>query len=82
VQSQAVQEHLVEQPHHLGQVQADELRIKKQGGLVWMALAMMVHTRLWRAGGRGEPPPRHDAYSPPYRARAPLRRPWPAVVVY
>jgi transposase-like protein/IS1 family transposase len=50
VQGQAVQEHLVEQPHDLGQVQADELRIKKQGGLVWMALAMMVRTRLWLAG--------------------------------
>jgi transposase-like protein/IS1 family transposase len=50
VQGQAVQEHLVEQPHDLGQVQADELRIKKQGGIVWMALAMMVRTRLWLAG--------------------------------
>jgi transposase-like protein len=49
-QGQAVQEHLIEQPHDLGQVQADELRIKKQGGIVWMALAMMVRTRLWLAG--------------------------------
>ena len=50
VQGQAVQEHLVEQPRDLGQVQADEIRVKKQGGIVWMALAMMVKTRLWLAG--------------------------------
>jgi hypothetical protein len=31
-------------------VQADELRVKKQGGIVWMALAMMVKTRLWLGG--------------------------------
>src|SRR5438105_11791790 len=49
-QGQAVQEHLVEQPRDLGQVQADEIRVKKQGGVVWMALAMMVATRLWLAG--------------------------------
>jgi IS1 family transposase len=34
----------------LGQVQADELRVKKQGGIVWMALAMMIPTRLWLGG--------------------------------
>ena len=50
VQGHAVQEHLVEQPRALGQVQADEIRVKKQGGIVWMALAMMVNTRLWLAG--------------------------------
>ena len=49
-QGQAVQEYLVEQPRDLGQVQADELRVKKQGGIIWMALAMMVKTRLWRGG--------------------------------
>jgi len=49
-QSQAVHGHLVEQPRDLGQVQADEIRVKKQGGIVWMALAMMVQTRLWLAG--------------------------------
>jgi transposase-like protein/IS1 family transposase len=38
---------LVEQPHDLGQVQADEMRIKKQGGIVWVAMALMVPTRLW-----------------------------------
>jgi transposase-like protein len=50
VHGQAVQEHLIEQPRDLGQVQADEIRVKTQGGLVWMALAMMVKTRLWLAG--------------------------------
>src|SRR2546421_11064004 len=49
-QGQAVQEHLVEQPRDLGQAQADEIRVKKQGGIVWMALAMMVTTRLWLGG--------------------------------
>ena len=45
VQGPAVHEHLVEQPRDLGQVQADEIRVKKQGGMVWMALAMMISTR-------------------------------------
>src|SRR3954469_11206624 len=49
-QGQTVHEDLVEQPRALGQVQADELRVKKQGGIVWMALAMMVKTRLWLGG--------------------------------
>src|SRR2546426_2586729 len=50
VQGQAVQEHLVEQPRDLGRVKADEIRVKQQGGIVWMALAMMVCTRLWLGG--------------------------------
>jgi transposase-like protein len=49
-QSQAVHEYLVEQPRELGQVQADERRVKKQGGIVWMALAMMMQSRLWLGG--------------------------------
>ena len=49
-QGQAVHESLVEQPRDLGQVQADELRVKKQGGMVSMAMAMMVQTRLWLGG--------------------------------
>jgi transposase-like protein len=49
-QSQAVHAHLVQTPRDLGQVQADEIRVKKQGGIVWMALAIMVSTRLWLAG--------------------------------
>ena len=54
VQGQAVQQHLVEHPRDLGQVQADEIRVKRQGGLVWMALARMVSTRLWLAGAVSE----------------------------
>lgn len=34
----------------LGQVQADEIKVKTQGGTIWMALAMMVCTRLWLGG--------------------------------
>jgi hypothetical protein len=33
-----------------GQGQADARRVKQQGGSVWMALAMLVKTRLWRGG--------------------------------
>lgn len=49
-QGQAVQEYLVEHPRDLGHVPADEIRVKTQGRLVWMALAMMVRTRVWLAG--------------------------------
>jgi hypothetical protein len=49
-QRQVVHEHLVQTPRDLGPVQADESRLKKQGGVVWMALAMMVSTRLGLAG--------------------------------
>jgi hypothetical protein len=49
-QGQAVHEWLVEHPRDLGQVQADEIRVKKQGGILWMALAMMIRMRLWLAG--------------------------------
>lgn len=47
---QKVHEHLVQQPSDLGQVQADEIRIKCQGGIVWMAMALWVSTRLWLGG--------------------------------
>jgi transposase-like protein/IS1 family transposase len=50
VQGQAVHAHVGEQPRDLGPVQADEIRVKTPGGLVWMALALMVSTRLWLAG--------------------------------
>jgi hypothetical protein len=53
--SQAVHEHLVQTPRDLGQVQADEIRVKKQGGSVWMALAIMVSTRVWLGGEVSEP---------------------------
>jgi transposase-like protein len=45
-QGQAIQEHLVEQPRDLEQGQAEEIRVKTQGGIGWMALAMMVSSRL------------------------------------
>ena len=45
----AVHESLVDQLRDLRE-QADELRVKKQSGIVWMALAMMVKTRLWLGG--------------------------------
>lgn len=45
-----VHEHLVQQPRDLGQVQCDEIRVKKQGGIVWMANALQVSTRLWLGG--------------------------------
>lgn len=34
----------------LQQVQADEVKVKRQGGWCWMALALMVPTRLWLGG--------------------------------
>jgi transposase-like protein len=47
---QQVHEHIVEQPRDLGQVQADEIRVKMQGLIVWMAMAIQVQTRLWLGG--------------------------------
>jgi transposase-like protein len=49
-QAQAVQEQVVEPPQDLGQVQADEICVKQQGKVSWMARAMSVGTRLWLAG--------------------------------
>jgi transposase-like protein len=46
----AVHQQLVVQPRDLGQVQADEMRVKTQCGIVWLAMAMMVATRLWLGG--------------------------------
>jgi transposase-like protein len=34
----------------LKHVQADEIRVKVRGTVMWMALAMMISTRLWIAG--------------------------------
>jgi len=48
---QAVHEQVVAaQPLDLQQVQADEIRVKTQQGVVWMAMALMVSTRLWLDG--------------------------------
>ncbi len=47
----AVHEYKVEQSRlDLQQVQADEIKVKRQDGHFWMAMAMMVPTRLWLAG--------------------------------
>ena len=46
-----VHEHMVEQRQFdLQQVQADEIKAKVQGGSVWLAMAMMMPTRLWLGG--------------------------------
>ena len=42
-------------------IQADEIRAKGRKIIVWMALAMDVTTRLWRAGN-SEPAPRSHAH--------------------
>ncbi len=47
---ESVHNHLIAKPRDLGQVQMDELRVKLQGRVVWMALALMVSTRLWLGG--------------------------------
>lgn len=56
-QCEAVHRHLVCQPRDLGAVQADEIRVRQQGEIVWMAMAMMVTTRLWLGGALS---PRRD----------------------
>jgi transposase-like protein len=45
-----IHQHLVLKPRDLQHVQADELRVKTQGAIVWMAMALMVSTRLWLGG--------------------------------
>lgn len=46
-----VHEHIIGQSQlDLGQVQADEIKVKTQRGYLWLALAIMVSTRLWIAG--------------------------------
>lgn len=51
IHCQRVHEHVVGQSQlDLGQVQADEIKVKTQAGVVWMALAIMVSTRMWLGG--------------------------------
>lgn len=48
---QGVHEHFLEQqPLDLEHVQADEIKVKTQSGWLWLAMAMMVSTRLWLGG--------------------------------
>jgi transposase-like protein len=49
-QSERVHHARLVQPRDLHQVQADEIRLKTQGGVLWMAMALMVSTRLWLGG--------------------------------
>lgn len=45
-----VHHQLLLQPRALQQVQADEIRLKTQAGVLWLAMALMVSTRLWLGG--------------------------------
>jgi len=48
---QAVHEEVVEKQRlDLGQVQADEIKVKLQGFYIWMAMAIAVGPRLWLGG--------------------------------
>jgi hypothetical protein len=47
---QALHQTLVQVPRDLEHVQADEIRVKAQGQILWLAMAMMVRTRLWLGG--------------------------------
>ena len=48
---QRVHEHLVQAGQvDLGQVQADELRVRVVGGVLWLATALTVASRLWLGG--------------------------------
>ena len=51
MQCQRVHEHVVEASRvQLGQVQADELRVRVVGGAMWLAGALAVESRLWLGG--------------------------------
>lgn len=44
---QRVHTHLVQRPRDLIHIQLDEIRVKAQGMVLWLAMAVMVSTRLW-----------------------------------
>jgi transposase-like protein len=51
MQCRLVHEHIVEAGRvELGQVQADELRVRVVGGVMWLAGALAVESRLWLGG--------------------------------
>src|SRR5215210_7215117 len=53
-QARRVHEHLVQAGRvELGQVQADELRVRAVGGVLWVASAIAVPSRLWLGGAVG-----------------------------
>lgn len=48
---QNVHKHVIGQSQlELQQVQADEIKVKILGGVIWLAMAIMVPTRLWLGG--------------------------------
>src|SRR5215213_7224903 len=50
-QCRRVHEHLVQAGQvELGQVQADEVRVRAVGGVLWLASAIAVPSRLWLGG--------------------------------
>jgi hypothetical protein len=50
-QCRRVHEHLVQAGRvELGQVQADEIRVRAVGGVLWLASAIVVSSRLWLGG--------------------------------
>lgn len=49
-QCEAIHRQLVCRPRDVGAVQADEIRVKQQGRVVWLAMAMQTATRLWLGG--------------------------------
>jgi transposase-like protein len=56
--TQLLHEHLVQRARDLMHVQADEIRVKIQGMVLWLAMALMVGTRLWLGA---EVSPQRDA---------------------
>jgi transposase-like protein len=56
--SQQVHEHRI-QPQELEHVQADELRVKLQGQIVWLGMALSVASRLWLGAAVGARRDRH-----------------------
>jgi hypothetical protein len=46
-QCERIHQQQVERERSLGQVQADELRVKAQGQILWLAMAIAVPARLW-----------------------------------
>lgn len=49
--AERIHHHRVLQPRDIQHVQADEVRIKLQGMIVWMAMAVVATTHLWLGGG-------------------------------
>lgn len=48
--AEQIHQHHVLQPRDIQHVQADEVRIKLQGIIVWMAMAVVATTHLWLGG--------------------------------